>query len=60
MDYLRFSAQPQENRNSGFRTASKEHVKLKEKNLPLLMRYAKAFSIEKINRRYLEMFCIDS
>jgi hypothetical protein len=36
-------------------TAIKEYVRLKEKNLPLLMRYAKAFSIEKIIRQYLEV-----
>lgn len=36
-------------------TAIKEYMRLKEKNLPLLMRYAKAFSIEKIIRQYLEV-----
>ena len=36
-------------------TAIREYVKLKEKNLPLLMRYAKEFSVEKIIRRYLEV-----
>lgn len=36
-------------------TAIKEYVKLKQKNLPLLMRYAKAFSVEKIIRQYLEV-----
>jgi len=29
---------------------------LKEKNIPQLMRYAKAFSIEKILRQYLEVW----
>lgn len=36
-------------------TAIKEYIKLKDKNIPLLMRYAKAFSVEKIIRRYLEV-----
>jgi hypothetical protein len=36
-------------------TAMKEYVRLKEKNIPLLMRYAKAFSVEKIVRQYLEV-----
>jgi hypothetical protein len=36
-------------------TAIKEYVRRKEKNIPLLMRYAKAFSIEKILRQYLEV-----
>jgi hypothetical protein len=35
--------------------AIKTYVKLKEKNIPLLMRYAKAFSVEKIVRQYLEV-----
>jgi len=35
--------------------AIKEYVRLKEKNIPLLMRYAKAFSVEKIVRQYLEV-----
>jgi len=34
-------------------TAIKEYVRLKEKNIPLLMRYAKSFSVEKIVRQYL-------
>jgi predicted transcriptional regulator of viral defense system len=33
--------------------AIKEYVRMKEKNLPLLMRYAKSFSVEKIIRQYL-------
>jgi len=36
-------------------TAVKEYVHLKEKNIPLLMRYAKSFSVEKIIRQYLEV-----
>ena len=36
-------------------TAIKEYVRLKNKNIPLLMRYAKAFSVEKIVRQYLEV-----
>ena len=35
--------------------AVKEYVRLKDKNIPLLMRYAKAFSVEKIVRQYLEV-----
>jgi hypothetical protein len=35
--------------------AIKEYVRQKEKNIPLLMRYAKAFSVEKIIRQYLEV-----
>ncbi|MCL5982537.1 MAG: type IV toxin-antitoxin system AbiEi family antitoxin domain-containing protein [Firmicutes bacterium] len=35
--------------------AIKDYVRLKEKNIPLLMRYAKAFSVEKIVRQYLEV-----
>jgi predicted transcriptional regulator of viral defense system len=34
--------------------AVRTYIRLKEKNIPLLMRYAKAFSVEKIVRRYLE------
>ena len=34
-------------------TAIKEYVRLKDKNIPLLMRYAKSFSVEKIVRQYL-------
>jgi predicted transcriptional regulator of viral defense system len=33
----------------------KAYVLLKEKNIPLLMRYAKAFSVEKIVRQYMEV-----
>ena len=36
-------------------TAIKDYVRIKEKNIPLLMRYAKAFSVEKIIRQYLEV-----
>lgn len=36
-------------------TAVREYMRLKAKNLPLLMRYAKAFSVDKIIRRYLEV-----
>jgi len=36
-------------------TAMKEYVKRKDKNLPLLMRYAKMFRIERILRQYLEV-----
>jgi hypothetical protein len=36
-------------------TAIKEYVRRKDKNIPLLMRYAKAFSVEKIIRQYLEV-----
>ena len=36
-------------------TAIKEYVKRTDKNLPLLMRYAKMFRIEKILRQYLEV-----
>jgi predicted transcriptional regulator of viral defense system len=35
-------------------TAIREYARLKEKNVPLLMRYAKAFSIERIIKPYLE------
>jgi predicted transcriptional regulator of viral defense system len=35
--------------------AVKNYVRLKDKNIPLLMRYAKAFSVEKIVRQYLEV-----
>lgn len=35
-------------------TAVREYVRLKEKDIPLLMRYAKSFSVEKIVRQYLE------
>ena len=35
--------------------AIKSYVRLKDKNIPLLMRYAKAFSVEKIVRQYLEV-----
>jgi len=33
--------------------AIKEYIKKKDKNIPLLMRYAKLFSVEKIIRQYL-------
>ena len=36
-------------------TAIKEYVKRKDKNLPLLMRYAKMFRVERILRQYLEV-----
>lgn len=36
-------------------TAIKEYVRLKGKNIPQLMRYAKIFSVEKIIRQYLEV-----
>jgi len=36
-------------------SAVKDYIRLKEKNIPLLMRYAKAFSVEKIVRQYLEV-----
>jgi len=36
-------------------TAIKEYVQLKNRNIPLLMRYAKSFSVEKIIRQYLEV-----
>jgi len=36
-------------------SAIKEYVRQKDKNIPLLMRYAKAFSVEKIIRQYLEV-----
>jgi len=35
--------------------AIKEYVRQKDTDIPLLMRYAKAFSVEKIIRRYLEV-----
>jgi len=35
--------------------AIKGYVQLKDKNIPLLMRYAKSFSVEKIIRQYLEV-----
>lgn len=35
--------------------AIKTYIRLKEKNIPLLMRYAKVFSVEKIFRQYLEV-----
>lgn len=36
-------------------SAVKTYVQLKEKNIPMLIRYAKAFSIEKIITQYLEV-----
>lgn len=38
-----------------FHDAVKTYIRLKEKNIPLLLRYAKAFSVEKIIRQYLEV-----
>lgn len=35
--------------------AIKTYICLKDKNIPLLMRYAKTFSVEKIVRQYLEV-----
>jgi hypothetical protein len=35
-------------------SAVKEYVRLKEKNIPQLLRYARAFSVEKQVRQYLE------
>ena len=35
--------------------AIKGYVQLKDKNIPLLMRYAKSFSVEKIIRQYLDV-----
>lgn len=35
--------------------AVKTYLRSKEKNIPLLMRYAKAFSVEKIVRQYVEV-----
>jgi DNA-binding transcriptional regulator YhcF (GntR family) len=35
--------------------AIKEYVRLKEKNIPQLLRYARAFSIEKQVQQYLEV-----
>lgn len=36
-------------------SAVKTYVRTKERNLPLLMQYAKAFSVEKIVRQYMEI-----
>jgi predicted transcriptional regulator of viral defense system len=36
-------------------TAIKEYVRRKKKNIPLLMRYAKEFSVDKIIRQYMEV-----
>jgi len=36
-------------------SAFKDYVRLKEKNIPLLMWYAKALSVEKMVRQYLEV-----
>ena len=38
-----------------FQTALKIYARRKEKNLPLLLRYAKEFRVEKILRQYMEM-----
>ncbi len=35
--------------------AVRAYIRLKEKNIPLLMRYATAFSVERIVRQYLEV-----
>jgi hypothetical protein len=35
--------------------AIKGYVRRADKNIPLLLRYAKSFSVEKIVRQYLEM-----
>lgn len=35
--------------------ALKEYVRTHEKNIPLLMRYAKSFSVDKIIRQYMEV-----
>ena len=35
--------------------AIKAYIRLKEKNIPKLMRYARAFSVERIMRQYLEV-----
>lgn len=39
----------------GLQDAVKTYIRLKEKNIPLLMRYARAFSVEKIVHQYLEV-----
>lgn len=36
-------------------TAVREYIRSKERNIPLLMRYAKSFSVEKIVGQYLEV-----
>ncbi|MCL2336342.1 MAG: type IV toxin-antitoxin system AbiEi family antitoxin domain-containing protein [Firmicutes bacterium] len=36
--------------------AIKGYMRLKKRNIPLLMRYAKSFSVEKVARQYLEAF----
>lgn len=38
-----------------FSTAFKEYTKRKDKNIPLLMRYANIFNVEKTLRQYLEV-----
>ena len=38
-----------------FQTAIREYIRLKEKNIPLLIRYARYFSVEKRIRQYLEV-----
>jgi predicted transcriptional regulator of viral defense system len=38
-----------------WQTAVKEYVRSKDKNIPLLMRYSRAFSVEKIIRQYLQV-----
>ena len=41
-----------------FQTAIKEYVRSKEKNLPLLMQYAKLFSVDKIIHQYMEVLLL--
>ena len=45
-------------RNSGdtqdLQTAAREYLRRKDKNIPLLMRYAKQFSLDRIVQNYLE------
>jgi predicted transcriptional regulator of viral defense system len=36
-------------------TTIREYVRLREKNIPLLMRYAKSFRVDRIIRQYLEV-----
>lgn len=38
-----------------YQTAIQNYVRSKEKNLPLLMRYAKLFSVDRIIRQYMEV-----
>jgi hypothetical protein len=41
--------------NQDLQAAIKGYVRSKDKNIPLLLRYAKSFSVEKIVRQYLEV-----